>query len=179
MVWRATSRFPVVQYTLLYRKVLKNLWTFLERSTNNNLIIRRLEKKHLPTVHCAGGRVGVGDSSDTWRPGRSWRQGSFTSCKNLTFLNGEAKSVVSWKSSISFFYHSLQIRRWWLYKSVERFFSLSSNFLSVGNGPPCGWILRYLIRVTFNSNNRHANLKLPEFLAMIISAWNTCRLKCP
>ena len=50
MVWRATSRFPVVQYTLLYRKVLKNLWTFLERSTNNNLIIRRLEKKHLPTV---------------------------------------------------------------------------------------------------------------------------------
>ena len=110
-------------------------------------------------MHCAGGRVGVGDSSDTWRPGRSWRQGSFTSCKNLTFLNGEAKSVVSWKSSISFFYHSLQIRRWWLYKSVERFFSLSSNFLSVGNGPPCGWILRYLIRVTFNSNNRRKKLE--------------------
>ena len=58
-----------------------------------------------------------------------------------------------------FFYHSLQIRRWWLYKSVERFFSLSSNFLSVGNGPPCGWILRYLIRVTFNSNNRRKKLE--------------------
>ena len=47
MVWRATSRFPVVQYTLLYRKVLKNLWPFLERSTINN---QEVEKKHLPTV---------------------------------------------------------------------------------------------------------------------------------
>ena len=96
MVWRATSRFPVVQYTLLYRKVLKNLWLFLERSTNN----QKVEKNTCQL--CRRTR---------WSGRQFWylvtralmRAGHLHILWEPIFLNGEAMRVDSWKIFNFFF----------------------------------------------------------------------------
>ena len=177
MVWRATSRFPVVQYTLLYRKVLKNLWTFLERSTNNNLIIRRLEKNTCQLCRRMrwSGRqfwyletrtlMRAGQLHILWEP-NFFKWGGDESCLvkiyNFFFLpyltNREVMIVGYCKSRSSAFSRSpLTFFLWGMDRPVAGFWDIWSG-------------LRLIATIAVK------NLKLP---VMTISAWNIYRSKSP